>query len=295
MFKGSCVALVTPFKNGEVDEKKLCELVEYHIAHKTSALVPCGSTGESATLTHKEHHRVTELVVQQARKRIPVIAGAGSNSTREAISLTLHAKESGADAALVIVPYYNKPTQQGMIEHFCAVAKNVSIPIIVYNIPGRTAVNMNPATLTALAKKHKNIIGVKESSGNLDQVSEIASLLKERRDFVILSGDDSLTLPILSVGGKGVISVLANIAPKDVQELCTLTLQGNLKKAQALHLKMFPLIKALFLETNPSPIKEAMKILGLCSSEVRLPLCPLQPENKKKLIKELKSFGLLKP
>lgn len=294
MFSGSCVALVTPFKNGSVDEKKLRELVEFHAANKTSAIVPCGSTGESATLTYEEHHQVIEIVVHQAKRRIPVIAGTGSNSTAETIELTRHAKESGADAALVIVPYYNKPTQQGMIEHFSAVAQQVSIPIIVYNIPGRTAVNMLPATLGALVKKHKNIVGVKESSGNLEQVSEIACALKDQKNFMLLSGDDSLTLPILSVGGKGVISVLANIAPRDVAELCSSYLKGNLKRAQALHLKMFPLVKALFIETNPAPIKTAMEVLGLCSSELRLPMCALQPENRKKLIKELKNYGLLK-
>lgn len=292
MFSGSCVALVTPFKRGSIDEEKLRELVEFQIANKTSGIVPCGTTGESATLTYEEHTSVIKIVVQQTRKRVPIIAGTGSNSTRETIDLTQHAKNLGVDASLIIVPYYNKPTQEGMKEHFHAVVKNVSLPIIIYNIPGRTAVNMLPTTLFEIVKKEKNIVGVKESSGILDQVSEIALLLKERKNFTILSGDDSLTLPILSVGGKGVISVLANIVPKDVRELCDLYLKGDFKKAQQAHLKMFPLIKTLFIETNPAPIKTAMEMLGLCSSEMRLPLSPLLPEHKIKLGQTLKNYGL---
>lgn len=295
MLSGSSVALVTPFKNGSLDRHKLRELVEFHISNKTSALVPCGSTGESATLTYEEHHIVIKTVVDQSRKRIPVIAGTGSNSTAETIALTRYAMEVGADAALLIVPYYNKPTQQGISAHFSAVAQNVPIPQILYNIPGRTAVNMLPLTFIALAEKYKNIVGIKESSGNLDQISEIAQTLKDHKNFAILSGDDSLTLPILAIGGKGVISVLANIAPRDVRDLCDSYLIGNLKKARLLHLKMFPLIKTLFIETNPAPIKAAMEQLGMCSSELRLPLCPLSQENKKKLVKELKNYGLKSP
>ena len=294
MFKGSCVALVTPFKRGKADEKNIRELVRFHIAHRTSAIVPCGSTGESATLSHEEHRRVVEIVVQEARGRIPVIAGTGSNSTAETLALTRHAKETGADAALVIVPYYNKPTQQGMIEHFSLVARNVSIPVLVYNIPGRTGVNMLPSTLVKIVRKNKNVIGVKESSGNLDQVSEIACALKDHENFSILSGDDSLTLPILSVGGKGVISVLANIAPGDVQELCQSFDQRNFARARELHLKTFPLVKNLFIETNPAPIKTAMEVLGMCSSGMRLPMCALMPENKKKLLQAVKDYGLRK-
>lgn len=294
MLSGSCVALVTPFKDGVLDEKKLRALVEFHIANKTSAIVPCGTTGESATLTYEEHHRVIDIVIQQVKKRIPVIAGTGSNSTAETIELTRHAKESGADAALIIVPYYNKPTQRGMIEHFSAVLQNVSLPIIIYNIPGRTGVNMTPSTLIQIAKRHKLVVGVKEASGILDQSTEIAVGLKDRTDFSILSGDDSLTLPIMSVGGKGVISVLANIVPKDVAELCSSYLGGNSKRAQELHFKMYPLVKALFIETNPEPIKTAMEILGLCSSEMRLPMCAISEDSKKKLTAELKNYGLIK-
>ncbi|MBI2915949.1 MAG: 4-hydroxy-tetrahydrodipicolinate synthase [Elusimicrobia bacterium] len=294
MFRGSCVALVTPFKNGKLDEEKLRELVDYQIEHGTQALVPCGSTGESATLNYEEHNRVIEVVVQQSRHRIPVIAGTGSNSTAETIALTRHAQEVGADAALTIVPYCNKPTQQGMIHHFSAVARNVPLPLIIYNIPGRTGVNMLPSTLIQLTEKEKNIIGIKESSGNLDQVTEIACALNSKKNFCILSGDDSLTLPILSIGGHGTISVLANIAPEDIAELCRAHAERNFEKALQLHWKMYPLVKALFLEANPAPIKAAMEILGLCSSEVRLPLCGLEPSNRTKLTQALKEYGLLK-
>lgn len=293
MFYGSCVALVTPFKDGAVDEQKLKELVHHHIENKTEGLVPCGSTGESATLTHKEHARVIEIVVKEAHKKIPVIAGTGSNSTQETIELTEHAKEIGADASLLIVPYYNKPTQRGLVEHFSAVCKKVSLPIVLYNIPGRTGINMLPSTLIQLVEKNKNIVGVKESSGNLDQVSEIAAALKDKENFTILSGDDSLTLPILSVGGKGVISVLANIAPKDVHDLCVFFKEGQMEKAQKIHFKMFPLMKALLLETNPIPIKTAMEILGICSASFRLPLSSMEEKNKEKLIAELKNYGTL--
>src|SRR3989338_1559192 len=293
MFYGSCVALVTPFKDGGIDEEKLKELVHYHIENKTEGLVPCCSTGESATMTHKEHARVIEIVVKEAVKKIPVIAGTGSNSTQETIELTQHAKEIGADASLLIVPYYNKPTQSGVVQHFSAVCKKISLPIIVYNIPGRTGINMLPSTFIQLVEKNKNIVGIKESSGNLDQISEIAASLKDKENFTILSGDDSLTLPILSVGGKGVISVLANIAPKDTYDLCSFFKQGQLEKAQKIHYKMFPLMKALLLETNPIPIKTAMEILGICTASFRLPLCAMDEKNKEKLIEELKNVGYL--
>ncbi len=294
MFEGSCVALVTPFKaDGSIDTDKLCELVELQISNKTSAIVPCGTTGECSTLNHKEHGQVIELVVKQAKKRIPILAGTGSNSTQEAIELTQHAKNVGADGALIIVPYYNKPTQSGMFQHFSAVAKAVSLPIIIYNIPSRTGVNLLPATLKKIAESESNIVGIKESSGSLEQVSEIEMFLNGRKNFSILSGDDSLTLPILSVGGKGVISVLANIAPQDVAELCNCALTGQSERAQEIHRKMLPLIKALFVETSPGPIKTAMELLGHCSSRMRLPMVPMETENKKYLIQELKNYGLL--
>ena len=293
MLSGSCVALVTPFRNGLLDTEKLIELVDFHVANKTSGIVPCGTTGESATLSHEEHERVIEVVVRQARRRVPVIAGAGSNSTSEAVSLTKHAYETGADAVLSIVPYYNKPTQDGLFAHFSTIAKSVPIPMIIYNVPSRTGTNLLPATLLRLAEKHKNIIGVKESAGSVDQVSDIARQVDTKK-FMVLSGDDSLTLPILSVGGRGVISVLANIAPKFTNELCQAFFKGNLKKAQEMHQKMFPLAKALFIETNPAPVKTAMEMMGLCSAEMRLPMCPISEDTKKTLARELRAFGLLR-
>lgn len=290
MFEGSCVALVTPFKDGAVDEKKLQELVEFQISGGTAVLVPCGTTGESPTLSHKEHGRVVELTVQYARKRVQVLAGAGSNSTQEAVEITRHAKESGADGVLSVVPYYNKPTQRGMMDHFRAVARE-GLPVVVYNIPGRTGVNMLPATLIDLARSEKNIVGVKESSGNIDQASEIVQALGP--SFDVLSGDDSLTLPILSVGGKGVISVIANIIPKDVAALCAAWKKGDAAGARDLHLKMFPLVKVLFIETNPIPVKTAMGWLDLCPADLRLPLVPMEQANRDKLEKALRDYGLI--
>jgi 4-hydroxy-tetrahydrodipicolinate synthase len=292
MFTGSCVALVTPFKNNEVDKEKLRELVEFHLSNGTDAILPCGTTGESATLSYEEHIEVIRIVVETVKKRIPVIAGTGSNSTRETYELTKHAKEIGADAVLLVAPYYNKPTQKGLYEHYSFIAKNVDIPIIIYNIPGRTGVNISPETIISLAKAHKNIIGVKEASGSIDQVSEIVRNTAEL-NFSVFSGDDSLTLPILAVGGKGVISVIANILPRDTHNLCEYWFRGDVKKAQELHLKMFPLVKALFIETNPIPIKAAMGMLGLCSDELRLPLVPMEEKNREKLYQALKNYGLV--
>jgi 4-hydroxy-tetrahydrodipicolinate synthase len=293
MFTGSCVALITPFKNNEVDKEKLRELVEFHLSNGTDAILPCGTTGESATLSYEEHIEVIRIVVETVKKRIPVIAGTGSNSTRETYELTKHAKEIGADAVLLVAPYYNKPTQKGLYEHYSFIAKNVDIPIIIYNIPGRTGVNISPETIISLAKAHKNIIGVKEASGSIDQVSEIVRNTAEL-NFSVFSGDDSLTLPILAVGGKGVISVIANILPRDTHNLCEYWFRGDVKKAQELHLKMFHLVKALFIETNPIPIKAAMGMLGLCSDELRLPLVPMEEKNREKLYQALKNYGLVK-
>ncbi|HOW28743.1 MAG TPA: 4-hydroxy-tetrahydrodipicolinate synthase [Elusimicrobiota bacterium] len=292
MFEGSCVALVTPFSKGRVDEKKLRDLVEFHIAEGTQAIVPCGTTGESATLSHREHGRVIEVVVRAARKRIQVIAGTGSNSTREAVEMTRHAKSVGADACLLITPYYNKPTQTGLVHHFRTVARSVSVPIVLYNVPSRTGVNMLPATVIELARSEKNIVGIKEASGNLDQSSEIRKALP--KDFSLYSGDDSLTLPILSLGGQGVISVVANIIPRDVAEMCDAWRSGDTDRARELHLKMFPLFKAVFIETNPIPVKTAMGRMRLCSSELRLPLVAMSAENRKKLESALRNYGVLK-
>lgn len=290
MFTGSCVALVTPFKNGKVDYETLKKLVEFHLKNGTSALVPCGTTGESATLTYEEHEEVVRFVVEVTKKRIPVIAGAGSNSTQETIDLTQAAKKDGADAVLLVVPYYNKPTQKGLYEHFRKVAEEVNIPIILYNIPGRTGVNMLPETVAKLAKDCENIVGIKEASGNLDQVSEIVETCP--KDFTILSGDDALTLPMLALGGKGVISVIANLVPQDMAKMCNAWFKGNFEKAKQLHHKMFPLIKALFIETNPIPVKTAMGLLGLCSAELRLPLASMEEKNLEKLKKAMQNYGL---
>ena len=292
MFRGSMVAIVTPFNNGKVDENKLRELIKFHIKNGTAAIVPCGTTGESATLSFEEHDKVIEITIDQVKKRVPVIAGTGSNSTQEAITLTRHAAQTGADASLQVSPYYNKPTQRGLYEHFKAIAESTDIPLIVYNIAGRTAVNIEPATLAKLAKDCKNIVGVKEASGNLNQMSTIKHLCP--KGFDLISGDDSLTLPLLSIGGKGVISVVANIVPRDVAALISEFEKGNIGRAQEIHYKLLPLIKAMFIETNPIPVKTAMGLLGMCESDLRLPMCSMSEENLKKLKAALKDYGLLK-
>ncbi len=292
MFKGSMVALITPFKDGKVDEQKLRDLVRFHIKNKTRALVPCGTTGESATLSLAEHERVIELVVETANKKVPVIAGTGSNNTVEAIRLTEHAKAAGADAALLISPYYNRPTQKGLYLHFKKIAERVDIPIILYNIASRTAVNMEPQTIAKLACECKNIVGIKEASGNLDQMSQIKLL--SPRNFALISGDDTLTLPVLSIGGIGVISVVANIVPQDVVKMIEAFEKGQFEKARTLHYKLLPLVKAMFLETNPTCVKTAMELLGMCEPGLRLPLCPMSEINLKKLKSALQAYGLLK-
>jgi 4-hydroxy-tetrahydrodipicolinate synthase len=291
MFKGSIVAIVTPLKNGNVDEKKLTELVEFQIKHGTSGIVPCGTTGESPTLSMQEHERVIEVVIAAANKRVPVIAGTGSNSTHEAVELSVHAQKAGADALLLVSPYYNKPTQQGLYLHFKTIAQKVKIPIILYNIASRTGINIEPHTIARLSSDCKNIIGVKEASGSLDQMSRIKALCG--KNFDLISGDDALTLPLLSIGGVGVISVVANIVPGDVADMVGAFSQGNIQKAQSLHYKLLPLIKAMFIETNPIPVKSAMGILRLCQPDLRLPLCAMSEENLKKLKKILQDYGLL--
>lgn len=292
MFKGSIVAIVTPFRNNKVDEKKLRDLIEFQIKNGTLGVVPCGTTGESATLSFEEHDRVIEITIDQVKKRILVIAGTGSNSTEEAIMLTRHAAKSGADASLQVSPYYNRPTQKGLYQHFKAIADSVDIPIILYNIASRTGVNIEPETIAKLAKDCKNIVGVKEASGNLDQMSRIKALCSEK--FDLISGDDSLTLPILSIGGTGIISVVANIVPHDVASLVNEFEKGNIKKAQELHYKLLPLIKAMFIETNPIPVKTAMGLLGMCGPDLRLPLCSISEDNLDKLKEALKDYGLIK-
>lgn len=290
VFQGSMVAVVTPFKDGRVDEVKVRELVEFHIKNGTDVLVPCGTTGESPTLSHDEHRRVIELAIQTANKRIPVVAGTGSNSTAEAIDLTRFAKNAGADGALVVLPYYNKPTQQGLIAHCRAIADAVELPLILYNIPGRTGINMLPETLAALAD-HPNIVGMKEATGNLEQMTHDIVLCGAKLSF--LSGDDTLTLPLMAVGGKGVISVVANIVPRDVADLTRAFLSGDWKRARDIHLKLFPLCQAMFLETNPIPVKTAMALMGMIGGELRMPLCPMSEANLSKLKAALRAYGLI--
>ena len=291
VLRGSMVAIVTPFLNDRIDEAAFRRLIELHIESGTSAIVPCGTTGESATLSFEEHDRVIELAVQTARGRIQVIAGSGSNSTREAIRLTKDAKEAGADGALLISPYYNKPTQRGLYLHFKAVAEAVDLPLVLYNIQSRTAVNIEPETFAQLAAV-KNIVAVKESSGNLEQMSRILELTHGK--LALLSGDDGLTLPVLAIGGTGVISVVANLVPKDVAAMVDAALAGRQDEALQWHRRLLPLTKALFLETNPIPVKTAMGILGMIKPELRLPLCEMSEQNEEKLHKALQAYGLLK-
>jgi len=291
-FQGSFVAMVTPFRNGKVDEAKLRELVEFHITNGTDGLIPCGTTGESPTLSHDEHHRVVELVIEAARGRIRVVAGTGSYSTSDAIEMTRHAERAGAAGALVVNPYCNKPTQEGLYRHFRAVAESVAIPILVYNIQGRTAINVETDTMARLARDVKNIVGVKEASGSLDQMSQVIAACGP--DFSVLSGDDNITLPLLAIGGSGVVSVIANIVPRETAELVHAALDGDWKRARELHYRLFPLARAAFLETNPIPIKEAMALAGMLEPEFRLPMCRMSDANREKLRAILKSYGLLK-
>ena len=291
-FQGSLVAMVTPFRDGRVDEAKVRELVDFHVAHGTDGLVPCGTTGESPTLSHDEHKRVVEIVIEQAAGRIPVVAGTGSNSTAEAIDLTVHAARAGATGALLVSPYYNKPTQEGLYRHFRTIAEAApELPQIVYNIQGRTAVNVETDTLARLAQI-PNIVGVKEASGSLDQMTAV--VLACGPDFTVLSGDDNLTLPLMAVGGRGVISVLANLLPREVADLTHAALDGDWKRARDLHWKLYPLCKAMFIETNPIPIKEAMAMAGLIHPEWRLPMCPMGSANRERLRTVLTDGGVLR-
>ena len=290
MFTGCMVALITPFQEGEVDFETLEELVEFHIESGTDAIVPVGTTGESPTLSHEEHRQVIEGVVRMADGRIPVIAGTGSNSTGEAIELTAFARKVGADGSLQVCPYYNKPTQEGFYEHFKAIAEEVDIPLVLYNIPGRCGgKGLTPETIARLSEI-ETIVAVKEASGSMDQVSEIAA----RCDITILSGDDSLTLPIASLGGKGVISVVANIVPADVKAMTDLILEGDFVSARRWHRKLFALSKDLLtLATNPIPIKAAMAMLDMASDELRLPMTPLDQAQNVRLRQALVDYGLL--
>lgn len=291
-FQGSMVAMVTPFRNGAIDEAKVRELVELHVSSGTDAIIPCGTTGESPTLTHDEHRRLIDLVVAAAAKRVAVIAGTGSNSTAEAVGLTKHAERAGADGALVVNPYYNKPTQEGLYQHFRAVAECSPLPIIVYNIQGRTAVNIETPTMGRLVRDCPTIVGVKEASGSLDQMSQV--ILECGPDFVVLSGDDNITLPLLAIGGRGVVSVIANILPRETAEMVHAALDGDWKRARDLHFKLFPLARASFIETNPIPIKEAMAMAGMVEPEFRLPMCRMGEANREKLRGVLRQYGLAK-
>lgn len=290
MFKGSIVAIVTPFKNGKVDENAYRELIDFQIVNGTSAIVPCGTTGESATLSMEEHARVIDIAVEAVNKRVPVIAGAGGNCTREAIELTGHAKKAGADATLQVTPYYNKPTQEGLFQHYSAIAKAVPFPQVLYNVPGRTSVNMLPETVARLAELPE-IVAVKEASGNLGQMAEIMQLAGDK--ISLLSGDDNLTLPVLAIGGKGVISVVANIVPKESAEMVRAWMEGQVDKARELYFKLFPLCQAMFFETNPIPVKTAAALMGKISDEMRLPLVPMAPVNLQKLKDVLRNYRLI--
>ena len=291
MFSGAIVAIVTPFKDDKVDEAGLRDLIEFQIANGTNGIVPCGTTGESPTLSYEEHARVIDIAVEQTGKRVPVIAGTGSNNTEEAISLTSHAKKAGADAVLMISPYYNKPTQEGIYQHFEKVAKAVDIPIILYNIPGRTASNIEPATIERLSRID-NIIGVKEASGSMKQITDIISLCGD--DFTVVSGEDYLTFPLLCVGGKGVISVVSNVAPREMADLCNIFFEGKFQEARRLYYKLLPLLHGLFIETNPAPVKAALAMMKkIESEEVRLPLVTMSASNKERLRKTLEAQGLL--
>lgn len=289
-FAGLTVAIVTPFRDGQIDFEELGKLVEWHIEQGTDCLAPVGTTGESPTLDHEEHEKVIGTVVEKARGRIKVMPGTGSNSTREAIRLTKFAKKVGADGSLSVGPYYNKPTQEGYYRHFAEIAAAVDLPIVMYNIPGRTGSNIAPETIARVAEKVPSLVAVKEATGSLDQASQIAALC----DITILSGDDSLTLPLMSVGGRGVVSVVGNIVPRDMKALVKAFDQGDFATALKWHRKLFPLCRDMLgVATNPIPLKAAMKLLGRGSGELRLPMCPLDEAGIEKVRKTLANYGLL--
>jgi len=290
MFAGLTVALVTPLKNGEVDYPALRTLVEWHVGEGTDALAPVGTTGESPTLDHAEHDRVIAAVCETARGRIKVMAGTGSNSTAEAIRLTKAAKANGANGALIVGPYYNKPTQEGYYRHYGAIAEACDLPIVLYNIPGRTGSNITPETIARIAEHYPTLVAVKEATGSIDQASQILAL----SDITLLSGDDSLTLSLMAIGGRGVVSVVGNLVPRDMKALVTAFLTGHIAEAQRLHRKLFPLCRdMLSVATNPIPVKTAMEILGRDSGELRLPLVSLDDAGREKVTATLKAYGLM--
>jgi len=295
MIQGAMTAMITPFRNGEVDYDRLRRNVRFQIEQGIDGLVPVGTTGESPTLSHAEHKRVVEVVVETAKaaaggQRVQVIAGTGSNSTDEALDLTCHAKSVGADAALLVNPYYNKPTQEGMYRHFTKIADEAGLPIVLYNIPGRSAVALQPGTVARLAK-HPLIVGIKEATGSLDVASEISSLCDMSR-FSIVSGDDTLTLPLMSIGGRGVISVVSNLLPERIKALVGAVLAGDFATARTLHFELYPLFKGMFVETNPIPIKTAMAMVGWDTGELRLPLCEMAATNQAELKKLISRWKL---
>jgi 4-hydroxy-tetrahydrodipicolinate synthase len=290
MFNGALSAIVTPFRDGEVDERALRDHIEWQIQSGIDGIVPCGSTGESATLTHSEHDRVIKITIEQTRRRVPVVAGTGSNSTAEAIRLTTAAREMGADGALMLSPYYNKPTQEGIFRHYKTIAGAVDLPIIVYNIPGRTASNIAPETFARLCEI-RNIVGVKEASGSMDQVSDIRRLCGDR--LTILSGDDGLTVPIMALGGKGVIATTSNVMPREMHDLAAAGLAGDFTRAREIHYKIMPVMRALFIETNPIPLKQALAFMGRCANELRMPLCPMSAPAAEKLRSAMKELKLI--
>ncbi|MCQ9205491.1 MAG: 4-hydroxy-tetrahydrodipicolinate synthase [Omnitrophica bacterium] len=292
MLKGSIVALVTPFNSdGQLNEEKLKFLIDWHLKKGTDGILVCGTTGESATLNHAEHKRVVEIAVAHANKRIPILAGCGSNSTREALSLTAYAKDVGADYSLIITPYYNKPTQEGLYQHYKKIADSVDIPIIIYNVPSRTGSNILPSTVARLYNDCKNIVGVKEASGSLDQITKLMTLVDDK--FLLFSGSDETILPVLSLGGVGVISVIANIMPKETHDLVDNFLKGNFKQAKNMQLYLYDMVKALFIETNPIPVKSSLGLMGLIEVNLRLPLWRLSEDNLSKLQVVLKKYKLI--
>ena len=291
VFSGSCTALVTPFKNGQIDKDAFCKLVDWQIGNGTAALIPVGTTGESPTLSHEEHDLVVELCIKQAAGRVPVIAGSGSNSTAEAVRLAKHGAAAGADAVLIVSPYYNKPTQEGLYQHFSAVANAVSVPVIVYDIPGRSIVKVDDATMARLAADHANITGIKDATADVGRPTRLRNLLGA--DFAQLSGEDATALPYLAAGGHGCISVTANIAPKLLSEMHVAWAAGDIATAQSINERLMPLHDSMFCEASPGPVKYAAELLGICSAETRLPLCEIATESKVLVKTALRSAGLL--
>ena len=289
VFEGSMVALVTPFKNGKVDEKALGALLDFHLKEGTDVIVPCGTTGESATMSHQEHRDTMTFVVEYIHHRIPVICGCGSNNTTEALGLVQHAKKIKADGVLVVTPYYNKPTQEGLFRHYEYLARRVDIPVVLYNVPGRTGVSIAPETVARLSKID-TIVAIKEASGSMDQADQIMQLC----DMPVLSGEDSLNFPLIAIGARGVISVVANIAPRLVKGMVSAALAGNMEEARSIHKTLYPISKTVFIETNPIPVKTALGMMGMIRPELRMPLCEMRPENETKLREVLKKLRVIK-